>query len=205
MAQTPEYNIKQEMQNLILNYPNRVIRAATDWNVITIGRIQIENLDWRWFENGVQLRSLMMFDPFDWMFRSGIHGDGTGTFKVTKYGLSYREKPLTLASHTPLWNTDAKPEQQAQIMAQEMYRMEKEGARKCENGIEIVPETPLWNTVDSLSTKARNTFRTLLGQKVQELEARHVQYDAEKVWDAGVRVTPEIVAIIRQLQNQMSR
>lgn len=204
MAQTPEYNIKQEMQNLILNYPNRVIRAATDWNVITIGRIQIENLDWRWQpEVSKELKTHLEWDPWDWMSVSPIKG--TGNFVVTKYGLSYREKPLTLASHTPLWNTDTKPEQQAKIMAQEMHRMEKEGAKKCENGIEIIPDTPLWDTVDLLSTTARNTFRTLLGQKVQDLEARRVQYDAEKVWDAGVRVTPEIAAIIRKLQNQMSR
>ena len=205
MAQTPEYNIKQEMQNLILNYPNRVIRAATDWNVITIGRIQIENLDWRWQPEGSkQLNTYLMWDPHDWMSPAPFN-KCRGNFVVTKYGLSYREKPLTLASHTPLWNTDAKPEQQAQIMAQEMIRMEKEGARKCENGIEIVPNTPLWDTVDLLSTKTRNTFRTLLGQKVQDLEARHVQYDAEKVWDAGVRVTPEVAAIMKQLLNQMSR
>ncbi len=204
MAQTPEYNIKQEMQNLILNYPNRVIRAATDWNVITIGRIQIENLNWRWQpEVSKELKTHLEWDPWDWMSVSPIKG--TGNFVVTKYGLSYREKPLTLASHTPLWNTDTKPEQQAKIMAQEMIRMEKEGARKCENGIEIIPDTPLWDTVDLLSTTARNTFRTLLGQKVQDLEAKHIQYDAEKVWDAGVRVTPEIAAIIRKLQNQMSR
>ncbi len=204
MAQTHEYNIKQEMQNLVLNYPNRVIRAATDWNVITIGRIQIENLDWRWQpEVSKELKTHLEWDPWDWMSVSPIKG--TGNFVVTKYGLSYREKPLTLASHTPLWNTDTKPEQQAKIMAQEMYRMEKEGAKKCENGIEIIPDTPLWNTVDLLSTTARNTFRKLLGQKVQDLEARRVQYDAEKVWDAGVRVTPEIATIIRKLQNQMSR
>lgn len=204
MAQTPEYNIKQEMQNLVLNYPNRVIRAATDWNVITIGRIQIENLDWRWQpEVSKELKTHLEWDPWDWMSVSPIKG--TGNFVVTKYGLSYREKPLTLASHTPLWNTDTKPEQQAKIMAQEMYRMKKEGAKKCENGIEIIPDTPLWDTVDLLSTTARNTFRKLLGQKVQDLEARRVQYDAEKVWDAGVRVTPEIAAIIRKLQNQMSR
>lgn len=204
MAQTHEYNIKQEMQNLILNYPNRVIRAATDWNVITIGRIQIENLNWRWQpEVSKQLKTHLEWDPWDWMSVSPFKG--TGNFVVTKYGLSYREKPLTLASHTPLWNTDTKPEQQAKIMAQEMIRMEKEGAKKCENGIEIIPDTPLWDTVDLLSTTARNTFRTLLGQKVQDLEAKHIQYDAEKVWDAGVCVTPEIAAIIRKLQNQMSR
>lgn len=204
MAQTPEYNIKQEMQNLILNYPNRVIRAATDWNVITIGRIQIENLDWRWQpEVSKELKTYLEWDPWDWMSVSPIKG--TGNFVVTKYGLSYREKPLTLASHTPLWEPDTKPEQQAQIMAQEMYRMGKEGAKKCENGIEIIPDTPLWDTVDLLSTTARNTFRKLLGQKVQDLEAKHIQYDAEKVWDAGIRVTPEIATIIKQLQSQMSR
>ena len=204
MAQTHEHNIKQEMQNLILNYPNRVIRAATDWNVITIGRIQIENLNWEWQpEMSDQLNTYLEWDPWDWMSPAPLNKH-RGNFVVTKYGLSYREKPLTLASHTPLWNTETKPKEQAEIMAREMIRMQKEGARKCENGIEIIPETPLWATVDSLSTKARNTFRTLLGRKVHDLEIRRISYDAEKVWDAGVRVTPEIAAIIKQLLTQMS-
>ena len=205
MTQNYNLEINREIQNLILNYPNRAIRSTTDYNIVTVGRLQIENLDWRWFENGVQLRSVLMYDPFDWMFRSGIHGDGTGMFKATKYGLSYREKPLTLASYTPLWTPGTKPEEQAKIMWTEMQKMAKDGSKKCENGIEIVPESPLWNTVDTLATKARNTFRTGLGQKVQDLESRGVKYDGEKVWDGGVPVTLEIANVLKSLSAQMSR
>ena len=205
MTQNYEYVIKREIQNLILNYPNRVIRSTTDWNVITIGRLQIENLDWCWHPSGLSLKSLIMYDPYDWMFRHALNGDGSGNFVVSKYGLSYREKPLTLASYKPLWKPGTDPEQQAKIMACEMVRMQKEGAKKCENGIEIVPESPLWNTVHTLTNKSRNTFRTLLGQKVQELEAKHVSYDSEKVWDAGVRVTPEIATILKTLSNQITK
>lgn len=205
MTQGYEYNIKKEIADLFVNYRNRAIRATVDWNVVTIGRIQIENLDWRWLEDGLQLNSIMKFDPYDCMFRHGIHGNGKGNFNVIKYGLSYREKPLTLASYTPLWKMGTKPEEQAKIMAQEMIRMQKEGARKCENGIEIVPESPLWNTVDTLATKARNTFRTSLLHKVQDLESRGIRYDAEKVWNMGAPVTSEIVMILGALNRQMAK
>ncbi|MBQ6736622.1 MAG: N-6 DNA methylase [Alphaproteobacteria bacterium] len=101
--------------------------------------------------------------------------------------------------------TGTKPEEQAKIMWTEMQKMAKNGSKKCENGIEIVPESPLWNTVDTLATKARNTFRTGLGQKVQDLESRGVKYDGEKVWDGGVPVTLEIANVLKSLSAQMSR
>lgn len=204
MTQKYEYNIKQEIQNLVLNYPKRVIRVSTDYNIITIGRLQIENLDWRWQPEGsTQLTTYLMWDPYDWMSSAPVN-NFRGNFVVTKYGLSYREKPLTVASYTPLWEPGTKPEQQARIMAQEMLRMQKEGAKKCENGIEIVPESPLWETVHSLSTTSRDTFRTLLGKKVRDLEERGVEYDGEKVLDAGVRVTAEIAALVKKLGNQIT-
>lgn len=205
MTQNYEYDIKREIQNLILNYPNRVIRSTTDWNVITVGRLQIENLNWKWQpEMSGQLNTYLEWDPWDWMSVSPIKPH-RGNFVVTQYGLSYREKPLTLASYKPLYGLEAKPDEITRIMGQEMVRMQKEGAKKCENGIEIVPESPLWNTVDTLANKSRNTFRTLLGQKVQDLEAKHVSYDSEKVWDAGVRVTPEIATILKTLSNQITK
>ena len=205
MTQGYEYNIKKEIADLFVNYRNRAIRSTTDYQILTIGRVQIENLDWRWFENGVQLRSLMMYDPYDCMFRHGIHGNGKGNFNVIKYGLSYREKPLTLASYTPLWKPGTKPEEQAKIMWTEMQKMMENGSRKCENGIEIVPDSQLWNTVDTLATRARNTFRTSLGRKVQDLESRGIRYDAEKVWNMGVPVTSEIVTILGALNRQMAK
>jgi hypothetical protein len=205
MTQNYEYDIKREIQNLILNYPNRVIRSTTDWNVITVGRLQIENLNWKWQpEMSDQLNTYMEWDPWDWKSVSPINPH-RGNFVVTQYGLSYREKPLTLASYKPLYGLEAKPDEITRIMGQEMVRMQKEGAKKCENGIEIVPESPLWNTVHTLANKSRNTFRTLLRQKVQDLEAKHVSYDSEKVWDAGVRVTPEIATILKTLSNQITK
>ena len=205
MTQDYRHDIQKEIQSLILNYPNHVIRSTTDWNVITVGRLQIENLDWKWQpEWSKQLNVYMEFDPYDWMSASPIN-PYRGNFVVTKYGLSCREKPLTLASYKPLYGFEAKPDEMARIMGQEMVRMQKEGAKKCENGIEIVPESPLFDTVNRLANKSRNTFRTLLGQKAQDLEVKHVSYDSEKVWDAGVRVTPEIVAILRTLSDQITK
>ena len=146
----------------------------------------------------------MEWDPWDYQ-SAKPYNEFQGNFKVTKYGLPYREKPLTLASYIPLWAPGTKPEEQAKIMWAEMQKMAKEGSKKCENGIEIVPESPLWNTVDTLATKARNTFRTDLGKKVQHLESRGVKYDGEKVWDGGVPVTFEIATVLKSLSSQMSK
>ena len=205
MPEKYEYDIKKEIQNFLLNYRNRVIRSSTDYNALTIGRLQIENLDWRWqYEMSDQIKTYLEWDPWDWMSVCPI--DFTrGNFVVTKYGLSYREKPLTLESYKPLWKLGTKPDQQAEIMAKEMVRMQKEGARKCENGIEVAKDSPLWNIVDALATKGRNTFRTSLGEKVKDLESRHVPYDDEKVWNAGVPVTVDILYLVRSLNNQMSK
>ena len=205
MTQDYKLQINREIQNLVLNYPNRAIRSTTDYNVVTVGRLQIENLDWRWQPEGSkQLKTYLEWDPFDWMSPAPFN-KFSGNFVVTKYGLSYREKPLTLASYTPLWTPGIKPEEQAKIMWTEMQKMAKDGSKKCENGIEIVPESPLWNTVDTLATKVRNTFRTGLGQKVQDLESRGVKYDGEKVWDGGVPVTLEIANVLKSLSAQMSK
>ncbi|MBP5485821.1 MAG: hypothetical protein J6Y07_03900 [Alphaproteobacteria bacterium] len=204
MTQKYGYNIKQEIQNLVLNYPKRVIRVSTDYNTITIGRLQIENLNWEWqYEMSNQLSTYLMWDPYDCMSPAPFN-KFRGNFVVTKYGLSYREKPLTFASYTPLWKPGTPKEQQAKIMAEEMTRMQKEGAKKCENGIEIVSESPLWDVVNSLSIKARDTFIKLLGQKVKDLEARGIKYDDEKVLDDGVRVTPEIAELVKKLGNQIT-
>ncbi len=204
MTQKDKNDIIQEIKNLVLNYYKRVIRVSTDYNIITIGRLQIENLNWEWRPEGSkQLSTYLMWDPYDWMSPAPFN-KFVGNFVVTKYGLSYREKPLTFASYTPLWEPETPKEQQAQIMAKEITRMQKEGAKKCENGIEVIPESPLWDTVHSLSTTARNTFRTLLGQKVQDLEARGIKYDGEKVLDAGVQVTSEIAALVKKLGNQIT-
>ena len=205
MTQNYEYDIKREIQNLILNYPNRVIRSTTDWNIITVGRLQIENLNWKWqHEMSDDLSVYMKFDPYYWRFNY-LGNPHRGNFVVTKYGLSYRKEPLTIASYKPLYGLDAKPDEITRIMGQEMVRMQKEGAKKCENGIEIVPESPLWYTVDALANKSRNSFRTLLGQKVRDLEKRHVQYNSAKVWNEGVHVTPEIVTILKTLSNQITK
>jgi len=198
-------DIQKEIQDLSVNYKNRVIRMSTDYQVVTIGRLQIENLDWKWEPAwSDKLGVYMEFDPYDWMSASPIDSH-RGNFVVTKYGLSYREKPLTLGAYKPLYGWDAKPDEIARIMGQEMGRMKKEGAKKCENGIEIVPESPSWNTVDRLATRARNTFRTLLGEKVKCLEAGHVQYNVEKIWNDGIGVTRDIVALAKQLGVQIAR
>jgi len=202
---TYNYDINKEVQNLLVNYPNRVIRVSTDYQIVTIGRLQIENLNWKWEpEWSDQIGVYLKWDPWDWMSAKPFN-QYRGNFKVTKYGLSYRKNPLTVTSYTPLWEPGTKPETQVEIMAKEMCRMQKEGARKCENGIEIIPESPLWNTVDTLTTKARNTFRTTLGQKVQDLESRGIKYDGERLLNDGVRVTPDIIKIVRNLSAQLTK
>lgn len=197
--------INKEIQNLLANYKNRAIRTSTDYQIVTIGRLQIENLNWKWEPAwSDQLNTYMMWDPYDWM-SPPPYDKFNGNFKVIKYGLSCRKNDLTIGSYTPLWEIGTDKKKQCEIMAKEMHEMEMCGSRKCVKGIEIVPESPLWNTVDTLATRSRNTFRTLLAEKVKDLESRHVQYDAERVLDDGVNVTPEILALVRQLGTQMTK
>lgn len=203
MNQKCEYNICHEIIDLLMNYNKRAIRSTTDYQIVTIGRVQIENLDWRWVVEDLDLRSVLHHDPFDWMFRN--LGDGTGSFQITKYGLGYREKPLTVASYKPLWAPGTPPDEQMKIMNQEMQKMQKYGTKKCENGIEVGPESPLWTSVHYLSTQARNTFRNSLGQKVKELEAKGISYNAEKLWDAGAPVTKDIVGELWNLRRKMEK
>lgn len=202
---TYSYDINKEVQNLLVNYPNCVIRVSTDYLVVTIGRVQIENLDWEWQpEMSKQINTYLMWDPFDWMSVSPVN-PYRGNFKVKKYGISYREKPLTVASYTPMWPVGTDKNEQAKIMYQEMLKMAEQGSRKCENGIEIVPKSPLWDTVDTLAIKARDTFRTTLGQKVQDLESSGIKYNGEKLLNDGVRVTPDIITIVRNLSAQLTK
>ena len=205
MTQRYEYDIKKEIEDLLINYRNRVIRSTTDYQIVTIGRLQIENLNWKWkpSTDRLSMKTVLEYTPYD--YRSPAPYDKFhGSFKVIKYGVSCRKNALTLGSYTPLWEPGTDKDEQAEIMAQEMYKMEIIGSRKCENGIEITPESPLWNTIDLLSTTARSTFRTLLGEKVKSLEAKHVQIDAEKLLNDGVPVTSEIVAILRILNTQIA-
>ena len=197
--------IANEVQNLFLNYPNRVIRVSTDYQIVTLGRLQLENLDWEFEpEMSKDVKTYLQWDPWDWMSPKPFD-KSRGKFKVTKYGLSYRPKPLLLGSYKPLWVPGTAPDVQAQIMVQEMYRIKEHGVKHDENVMEVVPKSPLWNTVDTLVTKARNTFRANLSQKVKDLESHGVQYDAERLLNDGVRVTPEIAVILRQLNYQISR
>ena len=203
---TYNYDINKEVQNLLANYKNRAIRVSTDYQIVTIGRLQIENLDWKWqpSTDRLTMKTVLEYTPYDW--RSPAPYDKFhGAFRVTKYGVSCRKNDLTLDSYTPLWEPGTDKKEQAEIMAQEMVRIQKEGSRKCENGIEITPESPLWNTIDLLSTTARNTFRTLLSEKVKSLKAKNVQIDGEKLLNDGVRVTPDIIKIVRNLSAQLTK
>ena len=200
-----QYDIGNEVQNLLLNYPNRVIRASTDYQILTIGRLQLENLDWKFEpEYSKDVKVYLQWDPWDWASPKPFD-NSKGKFKVTKYGLSYRPKPLLLGTYKPLWEPGTAPEIQSQIMLQEMYRIKEHGAKHNENVMEIVPESPLWNTVDTLAIKARSAFRTNLSQKAKDLESRGIQCDGENLLNDGVRVTPEIAAILRQLNYQIAR
>lgn len=193
---TQEYNIKQELQNLYLNYPNRVIRASTDFMIMTIGRLQIENLDWEWQydTSRVRMKTVLEYAPHDW--RSPAPYDKFhGGFVVTKYGLSYRKKPLTIASYKPLWEPGTDIQTQVNIMYEKECQMKEQGAKKCEDGIEIIFGSPLWDTMHSLQTTAIDTFKKLMCEKTEMFN--------EAVWDGGVRVTPEIANLVKQLYNQM--
>ncbi len=52
--------------------------------------------------------------------------------------------------------------------------------------------------------QAGQAFTRGIRQKVADLESRGVNYDADKVWDAGVPVTPDIVKILKSLATGMS-
>ena len=203
MVQIIEQDIKNQTQDILLNYLKRVIRMTTDYQIVTIGNLQIENLDWRWKpEVSTQINTHLMYALGDHRCPS-IWGN-KGKFAVTKYGLSYRQTPLTLASHKPLWNPGTDKEEQARIMWQESKRMEKYGTKKCKDGIEIIPDTQMWHAVDSLSKKARDVFRKSLIEKVQDLEAKKIPYDSEKLWDAGVPVPAELLDVLRNLKQSLT-
>ena len=202
MVQTIEQDIKNQTQDILLNYFKRVIRVTTDYQIVTIGNLQIENLDWRWKPDvSTQINTLLMYTLGD--CRCPSIWDNKGKFAVTKYGLSYRQTPLTLASHKPLWNPGTDKEEQARIMWQESKRMEKYGTKKCKDGIEIIPDTQMWHAVDSLSKKARDVFRKSLIEKVQDLEAKKIPYDNEKLWDEGVPVPTELLDVLRNLKQSL--
>lgn len=176
---------------------------TTDYQIVTIGNLQIENLDWRWKpEVSTQINTHLMYALGDHRCPS-IWGN-KGKFAVTKYGLSYRQTPLTLASYKPLWDVGTDKEEQARIMWQESKRMKKYGTKKCKDGIEIIPDTQMWHAVDSLSKKARDVFRKSLIEKVQDLEAKKIPYDSEKLWDAGVPVPAELLDVLRNLKQSLT-
>lgn len=200
-----ERKIAAEAQNLILNYPKRLIHCSTDYRIVTIGRIQIENLDWYWQPKmSTQITTYLQWDPYDAMSPKPFNLNA-GDFVPSKYGVSYREKPLTLATQKPLWKIGTPKEEQERIMTEEMKRMKKEGTRTCENGLEITPESPLWETVDSLSIATLDTFRKSLIEKIESLERAGVKYDDDKLWDSGVPVPFSLVKIINDLRNQLTR
>ena len=197
--------IADEAKNLTLNYPKRLIRCTTDYRILTIGRIQIEILNWYWQPKmSNQFETYLRWDPYDAMTVKP-YDPNAGCFKPSKYGVSYREKPLTLATQNPLWEPGTTPDDQVRIMWEEMERMKKEGARTCENGLEITMESPLWGNVDLLSTTAQKIFRKSLIEKIETLKKAGTKYDGEKLWDAGVPVTFQLVRIINDLYIQLTR
>ncbi|MBO7066391.1 MAG: hypothetical protein J6W40_02080 [Alphaproteobacteria bacterium] len=200
-----ERKIADEARNLILNYPLRLIHCATDYRIVTIGRLQIENLDWYLQpEMSRQVTTYLQWDPYDAMSPKPFNLNA-GKFKPSKYGLSYREKPLTVATQNPLWKIGTPRKDQDRIMMEEMNRMKKEGARTCKDGLEITPTSPLWKTVDLLSTNALNTFRKSIIENIKSLEKDGTKYNDEELWDAGVPVTFSLVKIINDLYMQLTR
>lgn len=193
-------NVKNSVQDLMQNSQNRVIRVSPDYCIVTLGNLQIENLDWRWVPDNLQLKTVLEFDPFDWMSVNPFSGDGR--FQITKYGLLGN---VSIDNYKPLWKLGASDKAQVAIMWNEMEKMMKNGSRKCENGIEIVRESPLWGTVDTLATKARNSFRTQLSEKINRMNEKKQPINGEKLWNDGVPVTSEILAFVKILSNQMSK
>lgn len=199
-------NITKEIQNVLDDYDYKkrpiYVRMSVDYQIITIDRLQIENLDWEWEpDRSKQITTYLEWNPFD--CRSVATFDGCrGSFKTTKYGLSCRQKPLTLSSYTPLWKLGTCPEEQIKIMTKEMSRMRTNGAKKCENGIEITPELWfLWTPVESLVNITRNTFRSILYRKVQDKEAHYIPRDTKNMLNNGVLVTSEIMCGLKDLRD----
>ncbi len=142
MAQDYKQEISREIQNLVLNYPMRAIRSSTDWLILTIGFLQIEKLDWQWQPDTsrVRLNTVLEYDPYHYKSPAPWN-KFKGEFKTTKYGLSVREKHLTVASYEPLFEQNTNLQEQSNIMWTEAERMKKSGARTCNNGIEIALES----------------------------------------------------------------
>ena len=200
MTQNYELDIKNQIQTILADSAKHFIRLSQDWNVVNIGDLQIQNLNFGLFHNNLQLSEILTFDPFDsW---SVLQGDGTYTFRVTKYGLSAKS---TLDSYKPLWKLGAASTEQAIRLWKKIEETEKNGAPKFENGIEIIPETPLWNTVDTLATKARQSFKTQLIEKLNHIQGKNQYVDGEQLWNAGVPVTLDVANVLKSLSAQMSR
>ena len=190
--------VKNSVQDLMQNSEDRVIRVSPDYCIVTLGNLQIENLDWRWVCDDAQLMSILMHNPFDCRFKYLPKGN----FHVTKYGLSGN---VSIDNYKPLWKLGTADKAQAAIMWNEMEKMKKNGSKKCENGMEIDCKSMLWGTVDTLATKARNSFRTQLSEKIYRMNEKNQDIDGAKLWNAGVPVTPEILAFVKILSNKVSK
>ena len=192
--------IKKRIKDVVLNYGNYSVQFSTDYALITMGDLQLENLDWRWVPNNMSVETVLKFDPNWWKFNRNLE---KGSFHSIKYGLSGEN---TMSQYVPLYKLGTPYEQQLSILETEAKKMIQNGARFCKNGIEIIPEQKsLWRLTDSLAKKCRKAFVYQQNEIIENNEKHHIEYDNEALWKAGAKITPEILDILEGLFKEISR
>lgn len=191
--------LSKQIQDVLEPPKKHLVRMSHDFILITIGDFQMENLDWKFVYPDLHLNTVLEYNPHDWRSRTMPQ---EGVFQVTKYGLSGKS---SLRSYSPLWQLGTPAQKQSEIMFDEMEKMKKNGAKKCESGVEITEENPLWDTIDSLATKCRQSFMYQLKQRAIKLGDAGIKYDVETLWNSGVNITPDIIILLHALKYQISK
>lgn len=203
MAGTPESQITYQVRDLLSHYNDRVIRVTTDWQMVLVGNLRIQSLDWRWFvTRPISIGQVIHYDPWDW-----LHKDlnSEGVFRPIKYELSGYDSLNLYKSYSPLWEIGTEPNEQIRIMRDQEQKMKEHGSQKCKNGIVIAPESPLWDSVDLLATVSRNSFREQMGLMVHTLNEKGVKFNDEELWNAGTPILPKVYGLVQKLNGALSQ
>ena len=192
--------IHKRIRDVVRNYEDYSVQLSTDYSLITMGDLQLENLDWRWVPNRMSVETVLKFDPNWWRFNRNLKN---GFFHAIKYGLSGEN---TMSQYVPLYKLGTPYEQQLSILETEAEKMIQNGARVCKNGIEIIPEQKsLWRLTDSLAKECRNAFVFQQNEIIEHNEKHHIEYDNDVLWKSGAKITPEILDVLEDLYKEIQR
>lgn len=193
-------NITKQIFDVVCNHEKYSVQLSVDWNLIAIGNLQIENLDWRWIPNDMSIETVLLHDPYWWRFNRNLK---EGFFQTIKYGLSGKN---TIKQYVPLYKFGIPYEQQLSILEKEMKKMMQNGPRTCETGIEIIPEqTSLWRSINSLAKNCRGAFVSQQNRIIEHNNKQLIKYDDEELFKSGAKITPKILDNLEDLYQQLIR